>query len=85
MTVRELAEKIPAEYREEILEVDMISKAVAITTDANMHYLATIWTNYIAPEDLTCNLCMERILRNYRELLLDLIELEKQHRLLRDI
>ncbi|MVT11372.1 hypothetical protein [Chitinophaga tropicalis] len=85
MTVREIAGRIPAEYRKEILETNMISQATANSADVSMHYLLTIWKNYVEPNeivDMGCGLCKERILKNYRELQPILVELEKQSNLL---
>lgn len=82
MTIKDIALQIPAEYRKEILLTNMIAEAKATATDASMNYLGVIWKNYVAPEDLTCGLCLERILKNYRELLPVFVELEKQSNLL---
>lgn len=85
MTVREIAGRIPAEYRKEILETNMISQATASQADPSMHYLLTIWENYVEPDeiiDMGCGLCKERILKNYRELQDVLVEIEKQSNLL---
>jgi hypothetical protein len=82
MTLRQIAELIPAEYRREILETNMISKAIAIASDASMHYLGTIWKNYVAEEDLTCGACLTRVLENYRQLQQVFIDMEKESKLL---
>lgn len=88
MTLREIAGTIPAEYRREILETNMISQATANRADTSMHYLFTIWKNYVEPEehlDEGCGLCMERILKNYRGLQDILVSLEKEAKLLDEI
>lgn len=83
MTVRELAKQIPGEYRREILLTNMISRAIASTADASMSYLGTVWKNYIAPEeDLSCGLCLQRVLQNFRQMQPVLVELEKEVKLL---
>jgi hypothetical protein len=83
MTARDIAARIPAPYRKEILELNMIQTAQPIVTDASMEYLASIWKTYIAPhENITCPLCLVRILDNYKGLVDILIDLEKQSRLL---
>lgn len=83
MTLRQIAEKIPAEYRKEILETNMISQGVASASDPSMSYLGIIWKNYVAPgEDLSCGLCLERILNNFRQLQPVLLEMEKESKLL---
>lgn len=84
-TYRQLAEMIPAEYRKEILELNIISKAQAIAGNSSMYYLFTIWKNYVetsADLSLDCNMCLSRILHNYAEIQPELIELEKQSKLL---
>lgn len=85
MNLNQIASLIPQEYRTEILQTNMVANAVAVSTDANMYYLATIWRNYVSPEDITCSLCLERILKNYKQLLPTLIEMEKQKNLLNSI
>ena len=84
MTITDIATLIPAEYQEEILRTNMIVNAVASTTNSSMLYLGTIWKNYINPnEDLTCGICLERILKNFKELLPSIIELTKKRNLLK--
>lgn len=83
MTARQIAALIPAKYRTEILETNMIATAQAVATDGPMSYLATLWKEYIAPhEDIRCPLCLARILKNYHELQPFLVDLEKQTKLL---
>ncbi len=85
MTLRQIAARIPAEYRKEILQTNMISNATASNADASMSYLLTIWQNYVEPDeiiDIGCGLCKERILKNYRELQAILLDLEKESNLL---
>lgn len=79
----QIAGLIPAEYRKEILDLQMIERAVAKDGDECMHYLNVIYKNYIDPEhDPTCNLCHARVLKNFRNLKQTLIELEKNNNLL---
>lgn len=83
MTIKDIAAKIPEEYRKEILKLNMVAEAQPIVSNTTMHYLATIWKNYINPnEDLQCNLCMDRVLNNYRQLLPVFIEMEKKANML---
>ncbi|HRA42318.1 MAG TPA: hypothetical protein PLV31_01345 [Gammaproteobacteria bacterium] len=83
MKISEIAALIPAEYRTEILEMDMIANAQPTNTCSTMHYLATIWKNYIEPTFTgDCNLCYSRVLNNYKQLLPTLIDLEKQAKLM---
>jgi hypothetical protein len=86
MSLKRIAELIPPEYRKEILELDMIGRAIGQTSDPTMHYLATIWTNYIEP-DFTgdCNLCMGRVLDNFKQMKNILVEMEKEMNLLKQV
>jgi hypothetical protein len=88
MSLQAIAERIPAEYRTEILETNMVSKAQAIQGNPSMHYLFTIWKNYVEPTvdlDMECAQCLTRILNNYSQLMPAFIELEKQQRLLKAV
>lgn len=88
MTVRTIAGLIPANYRKEILETNMITNAVATAADGSMFYLFTIWKDYVEPSadlSLECGLCLERILKNYRGMLDTLLQLEKEARLLKNL
>jgi hypothetical protein len=86
MTPQDIAAKIPAHNRKEILQLNMITSAIASTTDPIMQYLGIIWIDYVAPyESLECSLCMERILNNYRQLLPVFVAMEKQTNLLDSI
>lgn len=84
--VRELAKLIPNEYRKEILELDMINEAVAQHGNPTMQYLGIIWKNYIEPTfEPNCNLCYSRVLNNLKGMLNDLIELEKESKMLEQL
>lgn len=83
-----IAEKIPADYRKEILETNMIAAAQCVGHDPSMYYLFTVWKNYVEPDGdlhLECNACLERILKNYRELQPVLAGLEKGSRLMKEL
>jgi len=85
MTLNEIASLIPAEYRREILQTNMISQAIANTADPSMYYLLNIWQTYVDPAnkiDVGCGLCREQILNNYRGIQETLVTLEKQSQLL---
>jgi len=85
MSVKVIARLIPPEYRREILVTNMITTAVATSTDANMHYLCTIWSNYVEPGwTPDCNLCCSRVLTNYKNMIDELIQLEKESQLLNE-
>lgn len=88
MTTKDIAKLIPKEYRKEILHTNLIARATANAADPGMFYLFTIWKNYVEPGtilDFGCGLCIERILRNYRELQPVLLEMEKQSNLLAEL
>lgn len=83
MNIKKIAALIPPEYRKEILDLEMIDKAIPNNTDTTMHYLSVIWKNYIEPNfDPSCNLCYTRVLDNMKKLKPILVELEKESRLL---
>lgn len=84
MTLRQIALLIPAEYRREILELNMIDNAIANNTDATMGYLGVIWKNYIEPDfSPDCNLCYGRVLTNFKAMKKTLCELEQESQLLK--
>ncbi len=84
MSAREIADRIPQEYRREILELNMIDRAVAQVSDETMFYLGVIWKNYIEPEfSPDCNLCYTRVLDNFRQMKSILVELENEYQLLK--
>lgn len=63
----------------------MIATAQANQSDKAMHYLFTIWKNYINPEEKNeCNLCLKRVLDNYKAMQETLIELERESNLLKN-
>ena len=86
MTVRQIAKLIPANYRKEILDMKMIENAQAVQTNDDMHYLFTLWSNYIEPGfQMDCGLCLQRILGNLKQMLPILISLEKEAQLLNEV
>lgn len=86
MTSKQIAGLIPAEYRKEMLEMDLIANAQPVNTCTTMHYLTTIWKNYIEPDFVEgCNLCYARVLDNYKNMLQDLVALEKESNLIEGI
>ncbi len=78
MTLKQIAETIPAEYRKEIIACQMIENAIASIADDSMNYLFTIWATYVEPGiDMSCGLCIDRVLKNWKQLLPVLTEMEK--------
>lgn len=85
MEIVELSALIPANYRKEILELNMIAKASSNRSDATMKYLFEVWKEFIEPNNdlnFECGNCLERILTNFRGMQESMIQLEKNHNLL---
>lgn len=86
MTLQQIAHLIPKEYRKEILDTNMIVKAQGMAGNRDMDYLFTIWKSYVEPEITPdCNLCFQRVLTNYKQLLPVLIDIEKSARTLNSL
>lgn len=85
MNYTDIARLIPKEYRDEILETNMIANAVGIPSDTNMHYLHTIWKNYVDSGIGSCGVCYQEVLRQFREIQENMIELKKQESMLADL
>lgn len=82
----EIAAKIPAEYRKEMLELNLIDDAVATEASEAMHYLVVMWQNYVEKDfEPSCPLCLSRVLKNMKAMKKHLIELEKQSNLLKSV
>lgn len=82
--LRKTTELIPAEYRKEIIDLQLVEKAKAQTTDGTMQYLGVIWKNYIEPDyDPVCNHCCIRVLDNLKLMLPVMIEIERESNLLK--
>lgn len=79
----ELAKKIPAEIRSNILNGNMIQQAIGF--NEYMKYLFEAWFLYIDPEghkDWNCGFCRENVKSNFTKLLPSLLELDKNSKLL---
>lgn len=86
MSVERIAALIPAEYRKEILELNMIDTAIAQHTDTTMHYLAVVWKNYIEHDfKAECNFCLARVLKNMNAMKPILIKMELDSKLLKEV
>lgn len=78
-----LSEKIPEEYRKEMVELQIIEQSQPVAGNESMDYLGKIWKAYIDPYwDPTCNMCYERVLNNFRKMLPVLQEMHKGDELL---
>lgn len=86
MSLQSIAERIPEEYRKEILELSIIEKAQATSSSESMHYLSVIWKNYVEPDfKPDCNLCLARVLDNFKALKPTFIQMEKDNNLLNEL
>jgi hypothetical protein len=86
MTLLQIAALIPAEYRSEILKLNMIQQAKADTSNTTMHYLLNVWKEYVEPGiDPGCGICLSRVLNNLKELQPHLVELERNNNLLKSL
>lgn len=80
----DIARLIPDAERADILNKNIIANAAPVEGNENMHHLMVIWRTYLEPTlVVTCNTCFEKVIKGFRNMQDSLIELEKQHRLLR--
>lgn len=78
-----IAELFPAEERADILNLDLINKAVVSHSSLEMQHLMILWEQYVEPGvKVTCGMCFERILNNFRQIQHQLIKLEHDSKLL---
>lgn len=89
MSASAQARKIPDIIRERIIcEADPVGNALNHAEDGNMQFLFSVWTTFIHPgkdEDITCWRCRGRIIEHFKVIKAELVELEKQHRLLKSL
>ena len=91
MTLNELASKIPYKYRKQLLDGNVIYKAIADANDVQMRILIIIYENYVFPEgekiDLKspCFICLNNILNQFKNLEQYLVILERESKLLDSI
>lgn len=87
MTIKSIALLIPAAARKQILSKQLIHVAMVHQNDPNTRYLMEIWHNFIEPgkEMSNCNLCIDRILTNFRQMEETLIKIEEESNLLDSI
>lgn len=86
--LHQLARSIPKEYRDQILDENMIYKAIPASTDRHMRILFTIWTQYVDPNgenDLGCPYCVTNVLNNFKQLEQILIDIRKQEQILDEL
>lgn len=83
MSIKLLAAKIPAKFRREILEMNIINTAIAVPYDPSMQYLLEVYKEYINPnEDAQCGRCLTRVLSHWKDMCPYLLELERSQKLL---
>ena len=85
MTLKKLAQQLPDKYRRQLLEDNVIYKAIARTGDVHMQMLIIYYNAYIdpsAPVDEQCNICLNNILQKFKVLEPIFIEIEKESQLL---
>ena len=76
---------IPVDVQEEILLENHIEKAIPVIGNYSMYYLMSVWKNYLEPDlKINCNLCLSRILKNFKDLKPSMIERVKTENLLND-
>lgn len=90
MTTLDFAKRIPDRIRSERLMVDAdpIGKAQPVVGDKHMELLFSIWYEFIEPfgdGDAFCPTCLQRLLGNFREMKVDLMQLEKEYRIFKAI
>lgn len=86
--LRDIALLIPAEYRKQILEENVIYKAVPASNDRHMSILFTIWTHYIdpgTPVKMDCPYCLADIIKNFQGLQEAFIEIAKDEAFLESL
>lgn len=83
MTYQTLAEKIPGDKRQLILERNMVVNANGV--NEFMKYLFEVWYLFIEPngsKNWDCGYCRQNVKNNFEKLLPSMIEMEKQKNLL---
>jgi hypothetical protein len=84
--IQQIAELIPAEYRKEILEMNIIDEAQAVASNPSMQYLGVIWKNYVERDfDPQCGLCYTRVLENFQALKKTFLAMEQGPDLLNEV
>lgn len=85
------AKTIPPDFRKMLLDGNVIYKALAAAGDIQMNILVIIYNNYIftegEPIDMSnpCLTCLGKILDIFRLLQPELVNLEKENKLLQTI
>lgn len=86
MTLCDLCKQLPREYRQQLLDGNVIYKAIAKQEDTHMAMLFIYWKNYFEPGneslEMACRSCLNSILEKFKMLEQYFVELEKEDQLL---
>lgn len=86
MDYKELAKRLPADYRKEILSMNLINKAQPNEGNPAMNYLFQAYSIYIDPAaqlNITCGSCLSDILNKWKVLSPVLLSLERESNLIK--
>lgn len=91
MTIKDVAALIPDKFRKQILDDNVIYKAVAKGPDMQMRILVILYRNYINPGlpdidmDNPCIRCLVDILDQFKSMEQYLVEIEREHNLIESV
>ncbi len=90
MNARSIAQRIPDRVRSERLltEPDPILTAIASSANPAMQLLFAVWFEFIEPygeKNLSCGLCLARVINSFKALRPVLIELERESLILQQL
>lgn len=91
LSQKKIAAQIPAKFRKQILEDNVIYKAVPVSGDVHMKILGIVFENYVYPQgekidwDNPCQLCLRNIHTQFKALEKFLVALEKESKLIDSI
>ncbi|NCX93167.1 MAG: hypothetical protein EBX40_00610 [Gammaproteobacteria bacterium] len=87
--LKKQAARLPAKYRKQILEDNVIYKAVAQQGDTHMEILFLLYSNYYEPYNKSlrrdCVQCLHSILTKFQNMERSFIQLEREAKLLDSI
>lgn len=88
MSIKELVARIPKEYRDKLLDENVIYKAVVSKADRHMQILFAVWTTYVDPtgeNNMDCPYCLNNILQSFKMMVPHLVEMSKDDKILDDL
>lgn len=88
MSVKQLAAKLPENIIRELVEENVIARAVVNATDAYMDYLFVLWYNYYEPNgqgNKNCPYCLNNILNNFKGMQDAIVELYREQKQLESL